>query len=800
MLLARTNESGDVQPLQDHLVNTGELAQGFDDVLSDLSYLIGAFHDLGKAAESFQEYLLNGGVRGSVVHAWQGARYLRDAFGSQALGDDQLAKFCIQISSETAQLAITSHHNSLPDCIALDCSGTFDEKVEGVSGDEERYHYNEVCNHVAELNLSMESRLNAVAEEMERLLRSIPNDHRGWYLGLVCKEEFSKLVDADRLDAASFSDHSVRDPRKQDWQSLLDTLEGKLSTFKQETPMNRVRSAISNRCVRQSGRDAGIYRLSVPTGGGKTLCSLRFALHNALEQHRKRIIYVIPYLSITSQTAAVIRRMLDLSKDDLTLLEHYSTVQNEDADDGPSSSRRKLAAERWDSPIIVTTMVQFLESVMSANGTKLRKFHNMADSVVIFDEIQSLPTNCIHLFNEIVDFLAYVMNSTVVLCTATQPKLEATARQNLLLAPNPDLVSVSDSEREVFHRVDIKACSKPVSIDDFAGAVLEKARENGNCLAIVNLKSEARKIYKWLLQNGASEEFEVIHLSTSMCGRHRCNKIARMCEYLRPKSSRPVICVSTQLIEAGIDISFACVVRAMAGLSSIIQAAGRCNRNGEFVEPKSVYVYEIQNEQGLAALPEIKIGRDITFGMIQNNPAIDLQSQDALDRYYSQYFKELSAKAANWLDYPFHGELQGRSAYEMLKNDNSDRQEYEQRNGKAYPWVLNYYFRSVGENFHVIPNAAQSIVVPYVDESTGGGAQELLDELSNSRNITDSIRILRKLQDYSVALFDRDFKTLDEQGAIPTVDAEFGIRLLNPGYYDDGFGVKPNAEQGFLAL
>lgn len=799
MLLARTNDSGDAQTLHDHLVGTGQLAQEFDSVLPDFSYLIGAFHDLGKATESFQDYLLNGGVRGSVVHAWQGARYLRDVFDSNALGADQEERLGYQIASEMAQLTITSHHNSLPDCIVRDYSDTFENRVEKVP-DDEKYHYSEVCSHVEELDLDMEARLKNAADEMAQLFQSFPKDHRCWYLGLVCKEEFSKLVDADRLDAASFAEPSVCEQQQVNWQALLDTLEKKLSSFGHETPINKVRSAISDRCISENSRGDGIYRLSIPTGGGKTLCSLRFALHNALDCQRKRIIYVIPYLSITSQTAGVIRKMLDLSKDDPTLLEHYSTVQNEDDSEDLGGNRRKLAAERWDSPIIVTTMVQFLESVMSASGTKLRKFHNMADSVIIFDEIQSLPTNCVHLFNEIVDFLAYVMHSTVILCTATQPSLESTGRRNLLLSQHPDLVTVSDSEREVFHRVNIVTSATPLSVDDFAKEVLEKATENGNCLAIVNLKSEARKIYEWLLQHGAAEKFEVIHLSTSMCGKHRSNKIAQMGDDLQPESCRPVICVSTQLIEAGIDISFACVVRAMAGLSSIIQAAGRCNRNGEFTNPKSVYVYEIQDERGLSALPEIKIGRDITFGMIQTEPTIDLLSQHALDEYYENYFRMISSKAADYLDYPFHGELRGKSAYGMLRNDPLDRRAYFETNGKMYPWVSNYYFRTVGENFHVIPNSAQSVVVPYIDENTGEGTLDLLDELSSSRNISDSIRVLRKLQDYSVALFDHDFKNLDEQGAIPVVDTDFGVRLLSSDFYDDGLGVLPNATQGFLAL
>lgn len=246
-----------------------------------------------------------------------------------------------------------------------------------------------------------------------------------------------------------------------------------MRSFDSSSEINRIRYQINEQCCLAGAREIGIYRLSIPTGGGKTLASLNFALHHALKTGKCRIIYVIPYLSITTQTAKTFRDVLGLNADSDVLLEHYSTAgmqRSADVADNASSEfedagehQRKLAAERWDNPIIVTTMVEFLETVMSARGTKLRKFHNMADSVIIFDEIQSLPMNTINLFNEIVSFLSKIINSTILLCSATQPLLEKPNericffRKSLILLLKWKAMKTSFDVQELLLQLKIKA-------------------------------------------------------------------------------------------------------------------------------------------------------------------------------------------------------------------------------------------------------------------------------------------------------------------------------------------------------
>lgn len=356
------------------------------------------------------------------------------------------------------------------------------------------YYFEEVKSNLPDLH---EPELfHACIEEIRQLLQCIKQhytnrDSANFALGLFAKYIYSCLIDADRLDAYLFESRKPYAPASIDWKTLTSRFEQEIAKKPKNDPINQIRAEISEKCKHAGGRDTGIYRLSLPTGSGKTLSSFRFALHHALKTGKKRIIYVIPYLSITTQTAGELRDILKLEKDSDLLLEHYSSVAAPETEE--ENEKRKLATARWDNPIIVTTMVQFLETVMSAKGSDLRKFHHMQDSVIIFDEIQSLPINCVHLFNEIVSFLSKILHTTVLLCTATQPTIDKTFRHNLLLSEQPDLIPDYQKYHEMLRRTRIVACSDEKTIDELASIVYEKAVKNRNCLCIVNLKSQAQR-------------------------------------------------------------------------------------------------------------------------------------------------------------------------------------------------------------------------------------------------------------------------------------------------------------------
>lgn len=812
VFLARKDKAGHVQTLYDHLHNSGDLAAGFESRDEAISRTAGLHHDVGKLMQDFQDYLLTGNKRrGEVVHARQGAFVVDDCPTSRPY--DRIAK-------EVLELAIVNHHGSLPDCInESDWSSFFDKMAEECK-QEDRFHYQEVLSHVSELDLDTEKDLLASGDDVAAFRRRIINcrsDSRRlgersqhFYMGLYAKYIYSRLVDADRVDAAHFESGQPYTPNSANWEDLIQRLEGHLDELDTLEEINRIRARISVDCLNASDRETGIYRLGVPTGGGKALASLRFALHHAAKTGKSHIIYVIPYLSITSQTVEVFRHFLDLQDDDSQiLLEHYSSVVRERSDDEEKDGerkndddredRRRLAAERWDNPIIVTTMVQFLETVMSARASKLRKFHNMADSVIIFDEIQALPVNTINLFNEIVSFLSKILNSTILLCSATQPLLDRTDRKNLLLSDKPDLIDRSSDYAQRLRRTNIVASSREISIEDLAPIIFEKAQSNGNCLAIVNLRSEARILYQRVRDLNETldpeRRFMVMHLSTSMCGQHRKDRLSELLSPPDKKKPRDevkrVICISTQLIEAGVDVSFTCVIRAMAGLDSILQAAGRCNRNGESKTPKDVYVYPIAQETGLNKIPDIKLGKEITRQLIHLYPDADLMSEQMIGEYYQFYLDSQSRNQAGVMDYRIPGRRD--TAYDLLSANMRGRESFKQFRKIDYSHTFAQAFRTVSDSFHVIAGGAMDVVVPYKQ------AMKLVDDLKKE-DLPDQIRTLRLLQDYSVSLYDYEVRKLNESGLISPCNDEFGIQVLNEANYDPEYGVVLDAEMPFLAM
>lgn len=542
----------------------------------------------------------------------------------------------------------------MSDGISPDGNSVFYQKLDEKA--DKKYNYSEVKQNMEGVFPNIADDVDRLIKESKKELSNVIDKINETYtsqessqfaMGLFVKYIYSCLIDADRLDAYLFdvneqSSSSRAGPDKYftsehtDWDNYINIFEtnlqelSELSIQKNDTEKKIIknRQLISDRCKEAASKKTGIYQLSVPTGGGKTLSSLRFSLHHCKAENKKRIIYVIPYLSIIEQTASELRKILNLSENSDFLLEHHSNIVL--PDDENEWEIRKLATSRWDKPIIITTVVQFLDTVMSSRGGELRKFHNMSDSVIIFDEIQSLPIKSIHLFNEVITFLAKFCNATILLCTATQPQLDKTERKNLLLENNPNLVDCGHLFEE-FKRTRIVFLEEK-DIDDFGVFISEKADVWGNCLTVVNTKKSALELYKKLKNK---DGFEVYHLSTSMCSIHRAETIIKVKDAL--KNNRKVICVSTQLIEAGIDISFSCVVRAAAGLDSVAQAAGRCNRNGEYEDLMEVYTIPLKGEN-LDKLPDIKAGKEITERLIRNNKGADLLDPKIMEQYYESYF------------------------------------------------------------------------------------------------------------------------------------------------------------------
>jgi CRISPR-associated endonuclease/helicase Cas3 len=765
---ARKDSNGNVQLLETHLYNVAALSSSFS-YCPNISKLMGLLHDLGKATNSFQKYLENGGERGSVIHAFQGAFY-GDEISCAESAPSVLLK-------DILEMVIISHHNELRDGISPDGLSVFFDILNRKA--DQKLYYTEVKRYIqadSNLNENIRNLVVPAQEEINEVIKLIQRTFLGasrdFAVGLFSKYIYSCLVDSDRLDAYLFEANEPYIEKNTDWDYLITIFENNICGFSAQREIDRIRKDISEKCKSAAIKETGIYQLSVPTGGGKTLSSLRFALHHTKKYNKKRIIYVIPYLSIIEQTSESIRKILNLDSENEILLENHSNIVPSNDDD--ERSARKLAASRWDKPIIVTTMVQFLETVMSARGSKLRKFHHMQEAVIIFDEIQSLPLHSIHLFNETISFLSKILNSTILLCTATQPRIGYTERKNLLLSENCNLIENTAEAFQKLKRTEV-VMEKSKTSEELIEFILEKADENKNCLVIVNTKKQARQLYEGIKKAENASPFIIFHLSTSMCPAHRFNVLNEVKSSM-DKNCTKVICVSTQLIEAGVDISFDCVIRSMAGLDSIIQAAGRCNRNGNS-QGITKKTYIIPLDENLDKLLAIQYGKDATMRVINEKSDNDFLSQEALDSFYKYYYSVRENKGI--MDFPAGDK---GSVYEMLSK-NRGVNNYKSIKGEFFPHILSHAFESADKSYSVIENNTQPVVVCWKE------SEALIDAFIKAYAIKDKIFIIRKLERFSVSLYEYEINKAMEKGALKYLENdEFGIKILDKNFYSDEIG------------
>lgn len=776
-IVARKRLDSISQSLCMHSRNVAEISLSISHY-PNTSKLLAYLHDLGKLSSTFQKYIVNGGERGSVIHAWQGSFYANELL----LGECTSAI----LLKEIIGFCITAHHNHLDDGVNPNGISNYFAKYSNTN--DNKYSFEEIKGKITKQEKAeLQTLFDNAKPEIDNLLAQIRRVYKdrksaNFALGLFIKYLFSCLVDADRLDAYLFEINDAYTSQPNNWDELINVFEENISRFPSAEKIGSIRKSVSDKCKSAADKETGIYQLLVPTGGGKTFSSFRFAIHHCKKYGKKRIIYVIPYLAIIEQTAANLSDILNLPKENNVIFEHHSNII--EAEDERSSDIRKLTSARWDSPIVITTMVQFLESVMSSKSGKLRKFASMADSVIIFDEIQSMPINAIHCFNETVTFLSKILNSTIILCSATQPTLESTQRKNLLLQDDAKLIDCVADFKDI-KRVTVSVESEK-DWDDASEFILERAHENGNCLFIGNTKKSALEIFNRLKIE--TEDFKILHLSTSMYPVHRAEIMSNVKNLI--KNNEKVICVSTQLIEAGVDISFSCVVRAMSGLDSIAQAAGRCNRNGESDATKTVYTFPLKDEN-LDKLIDLKSGKEITEQIIRGkDDDSDLLDERIMVEFYQRYF----AGKDSQMDYPT---TDGETVYAMLSGNDYGKINYISKTGKQFPHSIPHAFHTADENFSVIDHKGKSVVVMH------GGAKRLIEDYRklNTRLVTkEKVQILKELQKYSVSLYEWQLKELYRQGAIAVLDDETGIIILDESSYSIETGVIANTTQRDLIV
>ena len=778
------------QSMEDHLLRVGNLMK--EDAarlgLSSLAYLIGVLHDLGKCTKEFADYLdwcrKNQGDnsrKGTVDHSSAGGQFLMQRYGRR--GDSAL------LTVHIAALVIFSHHAGLMNYLGEDGVSDFLQRMEKQKVPEAdlSYYFTHVISE-SDIDKLFEEAVREFSALDVKIISYAAEGSEMYYFGwgMVHKLLLSMLVDADRLDSAEFELGEARE-RVWDtsaiWKDFSDKLEQKLAGFTlpsepKAKEIAQLRQKISADCLKSAEALPGIYRLCVPTGGGKTFASMRFALQHAQSYQKKRIIVVIPYTSIIDQNVKEIR---DIFHMDDAILEHHSNVITEDnGEDTESMDFRRTLTERWDVPVIFTTQVQFLNTLFAGDNSSLRRLRALEDSIVIFDEIQTLPVRCTYLFNAAMNFLKTFSHVTAVLCTATQPPLEH-LKFPIEISDHADLTSDTAEMFEGFQRVQIEnRCEDGgSSVDEIAGEIVHAAEEIGDVLCIVNLTAQARSLCEAISERIqiSEQDIHVVHLSTKMCPAHRKAVLRTVREELDARRKYPeqrLICISTQLIEAGVDVSFPVVYRALAGFSSIAQAAGRCNRHGE-MERGIVRLFSFTNEN-ISRLVDIQQGKKIALDMLYHAEADTVLSPHTMELYFRKFYQGYTERD---MRFPMKNT---NTIFDLLSRNDAGFQRAEENGDDPNLW-FSHAFRDAGYAFEVIDSHTESVLVPYAD-----GKSMILafnDRYFDRKKIGEQ---MRTAQQYMVNLFSYELKKLSSLGALR--QTESGVMALREEYYNDTFGVQ----------
>ncbi len=732
---------------------------------------------MGKSCQPVQDHIRQQ-TREKLNHSAAGMRWLWEQTAGQSDS--------VRLAGQMAALAIGCHHNGRCDYLSPDGGQPWLERMcsqqaQGLYEESVDAFFFDCCTWQ-----EMESLIQAAALEVAALYkrakpilpkgedRQQRQDALQFGLGLAQRLLFSALVDADWTDTASFMGQTPlpsfpSDRQRQEvWDLLSDRMEGFIRAMKAERPIDLLRQEISAQCLSAAQRlPAGIYRLYVPTGGGKTYSALRFCVETARRQNAQRLFYFAPYKSITRQNTDNIRRALGAEY----VLEHHSDVLFE-PDQQDQREQWLALSQRWQgSPVICTTMVQLLNTLFAAPRQNVRRLAALAGSVLLLDEVQALPLRDTCLLTLALNTLVHLFGCTVILCTATQPDLTQIPYP-LQFSRDKDLVPDYQARFQQFRRTRIVPPAVPgaqslPAIADFVAGLLEK---NRSILVILNTKGTVNRLFDALaplMPPGCP----LFCLTTYLCQQHRDDVLAQITRRLR--DGQPLVCISTQLIEAGVDLSFDCVVRDLAGLPSIAQAAGRCNRHGD-AGCRPVYLIECAGEH-LDTLPEIYDGREITRALLaQLPPGTDLLSPQVIQMYYQRYYSGPRHRLD--MQYPVSpGGCAATTMVDLLSSNPRGVQAFlEQGRRPERLKDLCQAFGTAEAAFEAIPGETLPVLVPY-----GAGRDKLL----RLQSAGGTPALLRELQPYTVSLSRSQCQRLG-RALYPLLDG--AALVLREPYYDSG--------------
>jgi len=711
--------------LKEHLENVAQVAADFAMPFGGekWAYMAGLWHDLGKYSEAFQDYLQN--ITNSDSHRAESiARVDHTSTGAQ------YAVRSSKISGYLLAYIISGHHSGLLN--GRDTGACLEKRLKKA---------------VEPWDHQLSELPSKSFPEIPYFLREAFGDRNSgpFTISFFVRMIFSCLVDADFLDTERFMDSERSESRPELPAEILNKMEEALDQYmdrfsKEDTPVNRERASVRIACLNAAIKNPGLFSLTVPTGGGKTLASLAFALRHAQRHGMDRIIYVIPFTSIIEQNAIVFREAMagleEFQSEDV-VLEHHSNFDPE-----KETTKTRQMTENWDAPLVVTTSVQFYESLFASKTSRCRKLHRLANAVIILDEVQTLPVDylkpCLAVLNE----LAANYKSTIVLCTATQPAIGN--RDNfpigLKLGEEREIIPKPKVLYENLRRVEVSDIGKQTDAQ-----IAEKMCKERQVLCIVNTRNQARFIYELM-----GEDETHFHLSALMCPVHRNIVLDQIRQNLKDKKSCRV--VSTQLIEAGVDVDFPIVFRSVAGIDSIAQAAGRCNRNGKLQKKGKTYIFRSEHRSSERFFTDTKNCAEMILELHD-----DPLSLDAVEHYFKLYYWDQNTR---W-------------DKKMIMKDYHLLQE------KKLPF--SFQFARTAHEFHLIEKYTKPVIITW--NNTG---QTLCDELRAFPIPSRHLR--RKLQRFTVQIPERLWSEHVNK-SIEMVHEQFPVLISTDLHYSDAFGL-----------
>lgn len=712
------------QLLKEHLKNVAEKTAAFTKKfgVEDWGRMVGLLHDVGKSSEAFQEYLSLGADSQSsenlpkTDHSTAGAQY--------AVNKEGILGFLLAY-------IVSGHHSGL-----LDGISDYSSLEKRLQKQVQKWDKKLVTNQNVKL-------------KVPKYLSSHFSNQAGFYIALFTRMLYSSLVDADFLDTEQFMDYYKSGLRNKTDIGILGKMQKSFEAYIGEIAsdkgiVNQERQKVLSACCSAAEEFPGLFSLTVPTGGGKTLSSLAFALRHAIKYGKDRIIYVIPFTSIIEQNAAVFRTVFSSLVEDV-VLEHHSNFEQE-----KETTKSRLAAENWNAPLVVTTSVQFYESFFANKSSKCRKLHNIANSVIILDEAQTLPVDFLKPCLTVLDELVKSYNSTLVLCTATQPEIKKTKKFPIGLDNIREIIP----DRETLH-LNLRRVESDYIGMQADNELIERMDREKQVLCIVNTRNHAKLLYDEL-----KNQENVFHLSALMCPAHRTEVLSRVKRMLG--RSKPCKLVSTQLIEAGVDIDFPVVYRSLAGIDSIAQAAGRCNREGK-LKVGRFYIFKSEHTRSESFFSETANSASQVIEIFDE--PLTLQ---AVEKFFELYYWDQKSK---W------DSTQIFSEFRLNQNKNM-------------PFLFN--FRTVAQKFKIIDNNYESIIIPW-----GEKGRQLCEHV---RKEFPTREFSRKLQRFTVSVNKWLWeKNLDR---VFTVEQEQYPILISPelNYSEKtGLNLNENENNVFLA-